>query len=385
MSISARRLEYLDVMRATLMMLGVVLHASQVYNPRHTWLVASPDAPAFFYYLSHAITAFRMPAFFFLSGFFSMMLIVRHGPGPFMRARLMRLALPLLTTALTLNALQAWLLNVTGWTDIGFADYFARGEWVQHLWFLVNLLLYASLLTFAGKRAGIAVWFGKLRAEMERIPFPVLLAGLPLLPLMFAALGAIGIPVSRELVGTMTAFSLFQYLAFFIVGCFVYTHEGLFAKFTSQPLLPLALSLSFALALDPLLPRLPALPESVIAIYLHFLAGWLGLCLFLSLFRRLSHRITPGWKYFREASYTVYLFHHLVIVSLGIVFIDLAVPAPVGFALIVAMTLVITFCVHTFLVARYQALCLLFNGKRATERPDVHRPVTAESLAQGAR
>src|SRR5262245_11190891 len=94
----AGRIEYLDVMRATLMMLGVALHTSQIYNPGADWLIQAEDASPFFYHLSQTINAFRMPSFFFLSGFLSTMLLLRKGPRQFLLLRLRRIALPLLTT-----------------------------------------------------------------------------------------------------------------------------------------------------------------------------------------------------------------------------------------------------------------------------------------------
>ncbi len=349
------------------MMLGVVLHTSQIYNPIGSWLVRAEDGHIFFYYLIQTITAFRIPAFFFLSGFFSTMLILRTGYGAFFRSRLRRIAIPLVVTGLTLNMLQTWLLNATGWTDTGLAAFLLRGEWVQHTWFLVNLLAYVGVLTLLGTFSPTLAWFKVISAALDRMPFPVLLVLLPLPSVFLIGLGTVGVPIYTGVLGIMDLHTLFLYVAFFMVGCLVFSNDRLFTKFTSQKFTPLMLWASLALALYIWLPALPnELLKSVATTYLRFSIHWLGVCVFLRLFKALLHRITPLWKALSEASYTVYLSHHFVVVSLGIVFVKLAVPAVIGFVVIVPLTLALTFWLHSHLVARYPALSLLFNGKAIT-------------------
>lgn len=383
MTSPATRLEYLDAMRATLMMLGVALHTSQIYNPGLTWLISSDDESAFFYYLSHVIAAFRMPTFFFLSGFLSMLVLARRGPRAFMSLRIKRLVIPLLTTALTLNVLQAWLLNVTHWRSIGFADFFLRGEWLQHLWFLVDLLLYVSVLSLATTYGRSRASSRALRSLCERVPFVLLLAALPLLQVLFAAPGTLGLPVHRELIGTMTFLTLTQYLPFFAVGALAYSKEKFFDKFSSQPLPLLALGLALAVGIREFVPLLPSPAETAADTYLHFAINWLCICAFLRLFRMLVRRVTPTLRYLSDASYTVYLFHHIIVICLGLVFIDLSVSPALAYVLIVPLTLLTTFLLHSFVVGRYEAISLLFNGRRprgsrgTTRAVDSNRPASA--------
>ena len=62
-----QRIYYLDAMRGVLMMLGVVLHSAQVFNPREEWLFYSQKSTEFAPILIDTIHLFRMPAFFIVS------------------------------------------------------------------------------------------------------------------------------------------------------------------------------------------------------------------------------------------------------------------------------------------------------------------------------
>ena len=364
MTIATQRIESLDVMRASLMVLGVVLHTAEIYNPRGAWLVHSDMGSAFFYYLTEFITAFRIPAFFFLSGFLSTMTVLRRGPKPFFLQRLRRIGLPLAMTGLTLNALQIWLLYVTGWSTIGLADFVLRGEWIQHLWFLINLLVYVSVLALLTSVSPTLAGLRALSNLLNLIPFPLLLALLPSITVFLLSLNKVGVPIYQPLLlNTTDLHSLFQYLLFFFVGCLAFLNENLFEKFSSQRFSALALWTSLLLTLHVYLSSLPdSLPMIAGMLYLHCALSCLGICAFLRLFTALVKRITPSWRYLSDASYTVYLFHQIIVVGLGIVFIDLALPAAVGFILVVPITLLITFFLHSCLISRYQLPSLLFNG-----------------------
>ena len=63
----------LDALRATAMLLGIVLHAGLSFTP-FPWAVQDTQQSDFFGLLFAAIHGFRMPVFFVLSGFFTAML-----------------------------------------------------------------------------------------------------------------------------------------------------------------------------------------------------------------------------------------------------------------------------------------------------------------------
>ena len=101
-----QRIHALDAWRATLLLLGVVLHSvSELLSemPEGTLKVV-------YLRLNDFIHTFRMPAFFVLSGFFSAMLLETRGAKAFLWNRCQRIVLPFLVfvplTGLTLSVLH---------------------------------------------------------------------------------------------------------------------------------------------------------------------------------------------------------------------------------------------------------------------------------------
>lgn len=89
------RLHGLDALRGTVLLLGVVLHASLSYLPTVIWPFpdgqTSPVATMVFF----GIHLFRMTTFFLIAGLFAHMLLERRGTWGFVRDRLGRIASPL--------------------------------------------------------------------------------------------------------------------------------------------------------------------------------------------------------------------------------------------------------------------------------------------------
>ena len=59
------RYQQFDLLRGTLMLLGIVIHAGFVFTTGQNWLINDPDSHIIFDYLVFGINVFRMPAFFF--------------------------------------------------------------------------------------------------------------------------------------------------------------------------------------------------------------------------------------------------------------------------------------------------------------------------------
>ena len=93
-----------------------------------------------------------MPAFFLIAGFFATLLLRRSSPAEFLCERLRRIGIPLLSTLLTFNLVQVWLLQKHGtpgaWLPSGneVQIMWSSGSVVGHLWFLVYLLVFCTIL-----------------------------------------------------------------------------------------------------------------------------------------------------------------------------------------------------------------------------------------------
>ncbi len=91
----------LDLLRAAMMLLGIVVHVSISYlvrvdgGPPVPWPYADPDHTHVAAFLISFIHMFRMPAFFLIAGFFAGLLIDQRGRNDFFSNRFMRILVPL--------------------------------------------------------------------------------------------------------------------------------------------------------------------------------------------------------------------------------------------------------------------------------------------------
>ena len=105
----AERYHSLDGLRASMMLLGIVLHAAWYFIP--VWFghpitdVSANWGIAYFFYWVHL---FRMQAFFLVAGFFAHLLIAKRGLWRFVGNRTMRIAIPFVLFTLALYPVMAY-------------------------------------------------------------------------------------------------------------------------------------------------------------------------------------------------------------------------------------------------------------------------------------
>lgn len=85
----------LDALRAIAMLLGILLHGALSFIPGGFWPVQDTRTNGWFGMLMAAVHGFRMPLFFLLSGFFTMMLLRRRGLLSVLWHRFRRIFVPL--------------------------------------------------------------------------------------------------------------------------------------------------------------------------------------------------------------------------------------------------------------------------------------------------
>ena len=145
------RLHGLDALRASALLLGVVLHASLSFFPQQIWIVGDDSTSIGAAVIFFAIHLFRMTAFFVIAGLFAHMLLSRRGGLGFVRDRAVRITGPLLVfwlpvmagiiTALVWNAHVSGLI-VPGAPSPPPPTYDWTNFPLTHLWFLYVLSLF---------------------------------------------------------------------------------------------------------------------------------------------------------------------------------------------------------------------------------------------------
>jgi len=106
--VSERRHD-LDALRAFAMLLGIALHAAIPYAPGFPWAIQDSQTSEVFTVLFMIIHGFRMPLFFLISGYFTMMMWRQRGLGALVRQRALRILLPCLLGLVTILPLSHWL------------------------------------------------------------------------------------------------------------------------------------------------------------------------------------------------------------------------------------------------------------------------------------
>lgn len=355
----------MDSMRSVLMMLGVVLHSCNVYSSEQSWIIFSDRTTVFADYLNTAIHVFRMPSFFAVSGFFFAYTIGKYSPTKFIRVRLARIVVPLVVTAVTLNSLQALILNITGYRSYSIREYFCQGAWISHLWFLINLIVYFILsyaMVFLFKNLLTLVLNGA-RKLFSSLPILGLLALAPLSHLAILAAGKAGFPLYANLFHVFSVSSIISYLPYFAFGCILGAEVDLLKRFVETPIFFTIGVISFAALLAWRGNFDNSLVMTTLHEYIHYLIVWLSILLCFSMFFKFFNRSTPLWLFLSDASYTVYLFHHVIVVGSGYLLIQLGTPPIPSILILIASTALGTLVIHKHVILRSMLARFLFNGK----------------------
>jgi len=355
------RIHHLDAMRGTLMMLGVFYHSAKVFSTSQDWIIIHPESTLLANFMIEVLHIFRMPAFFILSGYFAALTLKRYGSAKFLKVRVTRIMIPFVVTALTLNSLQAYVLTQTGWVDFNLTTYLLDGNWVTHLWFLMNLviyfLLYVAIHHLLKEKTDIIL--NTLNLLLSKVPFAAIM--MFLLPISIIAALAIGqiYPVEHILKTSL----LFNYMPFFFFGVLTYHHKTILAKFTDFPPLFSFLITVVAVMIAHYFASLDAYIWYIVHVYFISIGMWFSASLCFHLFKKFTSYHSNIFRVLSEMSYTVYLFHHLLVIMIGLVLIHYGIGGTLGLILLIISVAVIAVSIHLFVVSKVKILSLLFNGK----------------------
>ena len=352
-------------MRGILMILGIVIHSAQIFSPEAVLKIVNPDTSILMKYLVDSIHLFRMPAFFVVSGFFCFMTLQKHGIKIFLKIRLIRIAIPLIACIFTLNIAMHYWTVATGWSEQTLESFFTSGRYINHLWFLVDLI-YFFLITsiihyFLDAKSALKKLFSL--TLFKSIPLSSVLILLPFYTIFIMALNKIGIPIYVQKFGLFSPYSILYNYAFFIFGYFLYANRDLYRSFISiNPLLNIAIIAGSLIIFNSLKSSQISI-YLVIAEYSYLLAQWCSVALCFYLFSKFMSKERKIVLNLSEASYTIYLFHFLILIVISDFFIKSRFNIMTSFFLINIIVLLITTYIHFNLIKKSDILRYLFNGK----------------------
>jgi len=374
------RYHALDSLRATMMFLGIILHAMVAYSPSSPWLIRPLQTTKSFDPAILFIHAFRMPVFYAMAGLLTALLLERYGWRRAIVNRFWRIGVPFVIGCLLLVPLMFFLAAFarTG-TAAGAWLYIVSGRFLSyahplHLWFLEYLLLlYAvaavlvvltSLLPEKARNAGLALFRQGLQAVWAPLPMAVL-TFLTLLPMRWAGLQD---PPSFA----PAPHILLAYAVPFFFGWLLYHARDLLEVLNRGAwlygLLGLVLCLAYVVLIFSIPPRGAGfyVLRAVLA-----LAMWCLILGITGLFLRYFSGHSPLWRYLCDSSYFIYIAHLPVILLLQLVTFHVPLPAVIMAPVILIVTTIVLLPVYAYAV-RPTFLGALLNGRRY---PAAIRPV----------
>ncbi len=360
---SQERIYFLDAMRSTLMTLGIILHSANVFSESQ-WAIQNMQTSAFFSSLVSFIHLFRMPAFFIVSGFFCHMTLKRYGHRLFINIRLPRILIPLAITAISLNSIQNWLLMGYQGTALNLLsiDYWLQGGWVSHLWFL-NCLVYYFLVASI-----LYAYTPNFIAKMGRFAFTIInrskglyLLAFPLLSLLLLKISYL-VPEPPNNIYNLSISESIRYSLFFVFGALIgYRRELLWNLMRPNTVMICG---ALLLASSLYMTTEPGSTAYLYRVYINALLPWLMCFLCFFFFYKYFNSESVFFTYLSEASYTIYLFHHLFVIFYGIILINTDLNVFLKFIILITATFTTTALIHQYLILKSPVLRYLYNGKR---------------------
>ena len=288
----------LDAARGILMMLGAFIHAANIYSVAGGWLIRDGQGSYFFDLLVKCIHLFRMPTFFWISGFFCAMTFEHNGSGGLLLKRLPRILIPLVATWATLNVAQMYYLAwFRGQTMVGLLS---NGVPLFHLWFLVDLMVFiflASLALPAFRNVSI------LGRTTDSLPVFAILLSLASFGFLISAVARSTGMAYDSVLQLTSLFRLSIYAPYFIVGTLMYRHEGIRQIFFRVPLTGLLLALPLALYAQKYAHD-PSIVVREIAHFVEILMTWIAVAAVLRVFHDLVTKESLITRFLSDSAYT---------------------------------------------------------------------------------
>lgn len=374
------RQHHFDVLRATMLLLIVLLHVAHAYDPMRAWIVESPDdswaAP-----IVSGISVFAMPGFFLISSILSIFLIAKRGHKVWAQGRLMRLGVPLIAGILLLSPLTilvasyAARIGVAGdtssvftgdlWTDLSGFD----RRWIGHLWFLSTLSIFTLIAWFGFARGVLADWLEKVSAFLVSADQKVSVWWILVAAVGFWSFGSKasmyllknGLGYEPALIAVLNVDTILVYFPIYVLGLLIGTNSEL--RETMFKVTPVRTWILFStLAVYTLASGVQSQEWIIIR---RLIETSLGTGVSLFLLGYLADKITqpsPTVQQVSKYSYSVYLLHYPIMNWIALILVPVTLDATVEFSIAVIATYAISF-LGAWMVDQIGLLRFLFNGE----------------------
>lgn len=347
------RLIYLDNLRSFALLLGLVFHSAIVYADSIGYALKSDERSVILDHFCFFVHSFRMPLFFFLSGFFSEMVWHKKTWKFYLSTRSNRLFIPLIIGLLIFAPIQYYIMQLGKKDNLGFTEFyfhFFTDQYfgLSHLWFLYYLIVYCIILPFLpGKES-----FFKFKVHSTSLflfLFFSITLGISLIAHSFFPKGYKFLEIDP--------YFFFYNFSFFFAGILAYQNQAIFQE-TEIRLRRKILLFVFAFFLlaffensektDPLWMGYFFGREWIRFFHLTLasMTAWGFIYFFIEFFKRFFRKETSMSLYLRDSSLPIYLIHHPVSLILGYGLYHVEVGVYIKFSIHVTLVFLISYGIY---------------------------------------
>lgn len=386
--VTSTRFHYLDNVRALAMFAGIVFHAALAYSPlmHNLWFTTSSQSAAVFDIFSWFIHLFRMPVFFLISGFFTVMLIQKRGITGLLKNRSLRILLPFIVfypliiwSYMTLiewgtnnvENLSPMLQFFKMMKDVPNAP--APELSTTHLWFLFNLFLFVLTVALMYK---LKFFQSKFISKITSVKFVIFIFPLMLVPALFTQ--SVPHPAPEKFYPQIWSFGF--YGLFFILGSMVFLKQNILDELNRYKnwllaasiiiyiyfyyCLPETITLDVIMAmmagtnydLSYFIKQMPlAIAEAYIAVYMTVYCLLIG--------KQFLNKHNKIFKLISDSSYWVYIIHMPVLLMLQFVLLDIEMNIWFKFVISIVVTFGIGILTY-FAFIRWTPIGWMLNGRK---------------------
>lgn len=335
------RIHALDAVRASALLLGVVLHAAESFIPgMERWLIVDHSPSVVLSVVFYSIHQFRMPLFFFMAGFFAHLVYHREGPRAFFVDRRGRILFPFLIgwpiLMMLFGAVFLWArYKINGGVLSAALATSPSGDGfpLGHLWFLYYLLLmYVVVLPVrrGSLRFDTRGWLPKsldkvLRHAVEHHWAPLLLA-MPLCAYLYGSRWVVWFGIATPDKGLLPQLpALIGFGTAFCFGWLLHRQPQLLQIWArAWPIYLVAAGVLTAVCLTLVGPTpsyaAPVADAAKLSYALCYTTGiWVWAFAFIGLAFHLFSTVSHKVRYVADASYWIYLTHLPVVMAMQVV------------------------------------------------------------------
>jgi glucan biosynthesis protein C len=360
-----------DSLRATMMILGIVIHSAINYSSSDdmTWPLRAKDTSNIFYFIVDILHTFRMPVFFLIAGFFGAFLYYNKSPEQMLKNRLRRIFLPFFVFLIVLNPFILFTFKYCaaifdGQVPVSLSQHFSS-LWTYlpmrlfHLWFLYYLFI-ISLLAYLFSKLTKRISILFIDQQFERIFKNSAFRLLILTSISFVILFSFGTESFETSISWLPDLGILTYfLAFYLTGWLLYRKKELIntlkhfdISITAIGVIVFCLKFYYYNQMN--LISLQII-NSIITCSLSI--GIIGL------FLRFADIPNKHITYFVNSAYWFYLIHFFIALSMAGLLNNLLISVYLKFLIVLLVTTITCLASYHFFV-RKTFIGVFLNGKK---------------------